>query len=87
VVPQRIAAARERAAARLDGTPWLLNAEVPATVLRYSFPPRPEALTSLDRAMGLGQVSTRGADKIIRVAWSLADLAAKDRPGAPKIFC
>jgi magnesium chelatase family protein len=37
--------------------------------------------------MELGQVSARGADKIVRVAWSLADLAAKDRPGAPKIFC
>jgi magnesium chelatase family protein len=85
VAAQRVAAARERAATRLDGTPWRLNAEVPATVLRRSFPPQPRTLTSLDRAMELGQVSARGADKIVRVAWSLADLAAKDRPGTDQV--
>jgi magnesium chelatase family protein len=85
VVAQRVAAARERAAARLDGTPWRLNAEVPGTVLRRLFPPPPDALTSLDRATELGQVSARGADKIVRVAWSLADLAARDRPGTDQV--
>jgi magnesium chelatase family protein len=80
VVAQRVAAARERCAARLVGTPWRVNAEVPGTALRRAFPPRPGALQSLDRAMELGQVSARGADKIVRVAWSLADLAGKDQP-------
>ncbi len=85
VVAQRVAAARERCAARLAGTPWRVNAEVPGTELRRSFPPRPAALTSLDRAMELGQVSARGADKIVRVAWSLADLAGQDEPGADQV--
>jgi magnesium chelatase family protein len=80
VVAQRVAAARQRCAARLAGTPWRLNAEVPGTALRRQFPPRPGALQSLDRVMELGQVSARGADKIVRVAWSLADLAGKDQP-------
>jgi magnesium chelatase family protein len=35
--------------------------------------------------MSLGQVSARGADKIIRVAWSLADLAGRDRPGPDQV--
>jgi magnesium chelatase family protein len=35
--------------------------------------------------MELGQVSARGADKIVRVAWSVADLAGKPRPGADEI--
>jgi hypothetical protein len=30
--------------------------------------------------MELGQISTRGADQIVRVAWTLADIATKDRP-------
>jgi magnesium chelatase family protein len=85
VVAQRVAAARERCAARLAGTPWRVNAEVPGPVLRQSFPPRPAALTSLDRAMELGQVSARGADKIVRVAWSLADLAGRDEPGSDQV--
>jgi magnesium chelatase family protein len=85
VIAQRVAVARERAAARLAGTPWRVNAEVPGTALRRSFAPAAGALTCLDRAMELGHVSARGTDKIIRVAWSLADLAGKDRPGADQV--
>jgi magnesium chelatase family protein len=85
VVAQRVAAARERCASRLAGTPWRVNSEIPGTVLRRSFPPKSRALTSLDRAMELGQVSARGADKIVRVAWSLADLAGRDEPGADQV--
>jgi magnesium chelatase family protein len=85
VVAQRVAAARERCAARLSGTPWRGNAEVPGAELRRSFPPQPGALTSLERSMELDLVSARGADKIIRVAWSLADLSAKARPGSDEI--
>src|SRR5487761_203568 len=85
VVAERVTAARERCAARLAGTPWRVNAEVPGTALRRAFPPKPGALTSLDRAMELGHVSARGADKIVRVAWSLADLESKDRPGVDEV--
>jgi magnesium chelatase family protein len=84
-VAQRVAAARERCAARLAGTPWRLNAEVPGSALRRDYPPKTGALTYLDRAMSLGQVSARGADKIVRVAWSLADLAGRDRPGPEQL--
>ena len=82
VVAERVAAARDRAARRLAGTPWRLNAEIPGAELRRAFPPEQGALKSLDRAMELGQVSARGADKIVRVAWSVADLAGKPGPGA-----
>lgn len=85
VVAERVAVARERMAHRLSGTPWRLNAEIPGAELRCSFAPEPGALRPLDRAMELGQVSARGADKIVRVAWSSADLAGKPRPGADEI--
>ena len=85
IVAGRVTAARERAARRLAGTPWRLNAEIPGAELRRSFPPERGALRSLDRAMELGQVSARGADKIVRVAWSLADLAGEPRPGAGEV--
>ena len=85
VVARRVAAARDRAARRLAGTPWRLNAEIPGAELRRAFPPEQGALKSLDRAMELGQVSARGADKIVRVAWSVADLAGKPCPGAGEI--
>jgi magnesium chelatase family protein len=85
IVALRVAAARERMAHRLDGTPWRLNAEIPGAELRRSFAPEPGALRLLDRAMELGQVSARGADKIVRVAWSLADLAGRPRPGPDEV--
>jgi magnesium chelatase family protein len=85
LVAARVAAARERCGARLAGTQWRVNAEIPGTVLRRSFPPDSAALASLDRAQELGQVSTRGADKIVRVAWTLADLADLQRPGRDEV--
>lgn len=85
VVAERVAAARERMTHRLYGTPWRLNAEIPGAELRRSFPPEKGALRSLDRAMELGQVSARGADKIVRVAWSVADLAGQPRPGPDEV--
>jgi magnesium chelatase family protein len=80
VVAARVAAARERAAARLNGTPWRLNAEIPGSELRRSFPPAPGSLAPLERAMDLGQISARGVDRVIRVAWTLADIAGIARP-------
>jgi magnesium chelatase family protein len=85
VVARRVALARERMTHRLSGTAWRLNAEIPGAELRRAFPPESGALRSLDRAMELGQVSARGADKIVRVAWSVADLAGKSRPGSDEV--
>jgi magnesium chelatase family protein len=80
VVAARVVAARERTAARLKGTPWRLNAEIPGSELRRAFPPSPGALAPVERAMDLGQISARGVDRVIRVAWTLADLAGIERP-------
>jgi magnesium chelatase family protein len=85
VVARRVAAARGRAAGRLRDTPWRLNAEIPGAELRRTFAPATAALRPLDHAMELGQVSARGADKIVRVAWTVSDLAGKPRPGPAEV--
>jgi magnesium chelatase family protein len=85
VVAGRVSEARRRAALRLDGTPWRLNAQVPGSELRRSYRPAPGALAPLERAMDLGQVSARGTDRIIRMSWTLADLAGLPRPGRTEI--
>ncbi|MBB6120382.1 YifB family Mg chelatase-like AAA ATPase [Nocardiopsis algeriensis] len=87
VVAARVAAARARAARRLEGTPWTTNAQVPGSYLRREFPVEPKALQVLGRAMDLGQISARGVDRALRVAWTLADLAAHDRPGEEETAC
>jgi magnesium chelatase family protein len=81
-VAERVLAARERAAARLRDTPWRVNADIPGSELRRGFPPAPGALRPLERAMDLGEISARGVDRVIRVAWTLSDLAGAARPTA-----
>lgn len=85
VVAARVEQARERAAARLAQTPWRLNAEIPGSELRRCYRPAAGALGPLERAMDLGEISARGADRIIRLSWTLADLAGAPRPGASEI--
>lgn len=81
VVAERVRRARERAAERLSHTPWTTNAAIPGARLRRDFPVEPAALRVLGRAMDLGQISARGVDRALRVAWTLADLADRERPG------
>jgi magnesium chelatase family protein len=85
VVADRVAEARERAGRRLAGTRWRLNAQVPGPELRRAFRPAPGALVPLERAMDLGEISARGVDRIVRMSWTLADLAGVDRPGTAEI--
>lgn len=78
----RVATARDRTRHRLRDTPWTLNADIPGTEMRRSYPPSPEALAPVVRAVDLGEISVRAARQVVRVAWTLADLAGTDRPGA-----
>jgi magnesium chelatase family protein len=85
VVAERVRLARSRAAARLAGTPWRLNAQIPGSELRRRFAPAADALVPLERAMDLGRISARGADRVIRLSWTLADLAGVGRPGVAEV--
>jgi magnesium chelatase family protein len=80
VVAERVVSARHRAARRLSDTPWSCNAEVPGQVLRNQWPLGIDALASAERALHSGVLSARGLDRVVRVAWTVADLAGADRP-------
>ena len=80
IVALRVAQARDRAARRLRDTPWRLNGEVPGSELRRTWPPAPGALAVIERSLERGQISARGVVKVIRVAWTIADLAGQPRP-------
>jgi magnesium chelatase family protein len=81
VVAERVLLARERAAKRLAGTSWRCNAEVASAALHRDFRLPAVALAPLHRGLDLGTLSARGLDRALRVAWTIADLAGKDRPG------
>ncbi|HYP73418.1 MAG TPA: ATP-binding protein, partial [Microbacterium sp.] len=76
----RVVEARARAAHRLVRTPWRTNAEVSGGWLRDGpLAPEPTIRRPLDAALQRGSLTLRGYDRVIRVAWSLADLAGRDR--------
>ncbi|MFE2323970.1 YifB family Mg chelatase-like AAA ATPase [Streptomyces sp. NPDC059385] len=81
-VADRVREARDRAAARLVDTPWRLNSEVPGQELRTRWQAGPGALAQAERDMERGLLTARGLDRVLRVAWTVADLRGRDRPEA-----
>ena len=81
VVAERVQLARERTLGRLAGTPWRSNSEIPGPELRRRFTPSAEAMQGADEALHRGTLSARGLDRILRVAWTIADLAGHEEPG------
>ncbi|WP_327114033.1 YifB family Mg chelatase-like AAA ATPase [Streptomyces sp. NBC_01341] len=84
-VAARVRQARARAAERLAGTPWTTNSEVPGHELRTRLVAAPGALAAAERDMERGALTARGLDRVLRVAWTVADLRAADRPDASDI--
>jgi magnesium chelatase family protein len=81
-VADRVRAARERATARLAGTPWRSNSEVPGRELRSRWHAAPGALDDAERSLERGVLTARGLDRVLRVAWTVADLVGHARPDA-----
>ncbi|MBM9619089.1 YifB family Mg chelatase-like AAA ATPase [Streptomyces zhihengii] len=81
-VAARVREARARAAARLQGTGWTVNSEVPGHELRTRWTVAPGALAVAERDIERGLLTARGLDRVLRVAWTIADLRGRDRPEA-----
>lgn len=81
-VADRVRTARERTARRYEGLPWRTNSEVPGHELRTRWHVRPGALAKAELDLDRGLLTARGLDRVLRVAWTLADLAGHDRPSA-----
>ncbi|MER5641580.1 YifB family Mg chelatase-like AAA ATPase [Kitasatospora sp. NPDC002227] len=79
-VADRVRRARRRAVARYADTPWRTNAEVPGHTLRTRWRPAAGALTDAERDLERGLLTARGLDRVLRVAWTVADLAGHDQP-------
>jgi magnesium chelatase family protein len=79
-IADRVREARNRAATRLAETPWRTNAEVPGLDLRVRFPADPGAIDLLRSAVDTGLLTSEAFVRVLRVAWTLADLRGADRP-------
>lgn len=82
-VAERVRQARDAQERRWRPQGWALNSQVPGPFLRRSPWRLPSATTAtLDRALDLGQVTVRGYDRVLRLAWTSADLNGRSTPNA-----
>jgi magnesium chelatase family protein len=79
-VRARVAAARARQAARFAGCAWSVNADMPSAALTGAWRLPRDVMRPLTDAVARGALSARGADRVQRVSWTLADLASDDVP-------
>jgi magnesium chelatase family protein len=84
-VRTRVEAARARQAARFEGTGWRLNADVPGPTLRARWPLTDEAARVLEDRVYAGVLTRRGATRVHRLAWTVADLRDRARPGVEEV--
>jgi magnesium chelatase family protein len=84
-VARRVAAARAAAGERLAGTGLTVNSQVPGRLLRERFAVPRSALRLAERALERGALSVRGFDRVVRVAWTVADLAGRPVPGTEDV--
>jgi magnesium chelatase family protein len=84
-VARRVQAARAAAAERLAGTGLSMNSEVPGRLLRERWTVPRASLRLAERALERGALSVRGFDRVLRVAWTLSDLAGRTVPGPDEV--
>lgn len=80
-VRARVAQARARQRRRFAGTHWRVNSDVPGPALRSGWPLGGAEGQRLDERVYDGTLTRRGATRVHRLAWTVADLAEVDVPG------
>lgn len=81
----RVEEARARQRRRFTGTPWRTNCDVPGFELRRRCPLGADVGLALEDLLMRGKLTQRGADRVVRLSWTLADLAGLDRPGRTEV--
>ena len=81
VVGARVEQARALQAARWEGASWSLNGQAAGSALRRAPYRLSRAVTAdLDRALDRGLITLRGYDRVLRLGWTVADLAGHAAP-------
>lgn len=82
VVADRVREARARQDRRYRNVEWSTNAGTSGAWLRANVSVPHDVTRELDDALSAGRISMRGADKILRIAMTLADLGGLDAPNS-----
>ena len=79
-VARRVLEARARQAERLQRFGLETNSQVPGRILRGELRLPPAATRILDQSLERGVLTARGYDRVLRLAWTLADLGHRETP-------
>jgi magnesium chelatase family protein len=79
-VRARVTAARERQRQRFAGRSWRLNSQIPSSALVNEWPLPDSARRLLDKKLYDGHLSRRGAVRVHRLAWTVADVRGGGGP-------
>lgn len=80
-VRARVLRARDVARRRWHSYGWQANADAQGAVLRArALRPGRRELEPVEQALDRGVLSARGYDRVLRLAWTIADLAGHDGP-------
>ena len=80
VIAERVRSARVIARQRFAGRGFELNSAIPARELRTDFKPDRLAMNFLHDELDHERLTARGLHKVIRLGWTLADLAGRNQP-------
>lgn len=84
-VRARVEVARMRQLARYAGCSWRLNGQAPGPLLSARWPLTDEAQRLVEEHLYAAKLSRRGAVRVHRMAWTVADLVGIERPGVVEV--
>ncbi|MDV2982322.1 YifB family Mg chelatase-like AAA ATPase [Pseudarthrobacter oxydans] len=79
-VARRVLGARSRQRERLAAFGLETNAQIPGRILRGELRLPPAVTRILDHSLERGVLTARGYDRVLRLAWTLADLGYREQP-------
>ncbi|NSX36909.1 YifB family Mg chelatase-like AAA ATPase [Pseudarthrobacter oxydans] len=79
-VARRVLGARSRQRERLAAYGLETNAQIPGRILRGELRLPPAVTRILDHSLERGILTARGYDRVLRLAWTLADLGYREQP-------
>lgn len=88
VIAQRVLVARDRAKHRWGkaGVRAETNSRVAGATMRRHFPADDSGMAVIESALAKGDITQRGVDRILRLSWTIADLAGIDQPRLAEVF-
>jgi len=79
-IKERVVSARAIASERFRNEKWSLNSEIPSRALRTTYQPEKPAMNFLHSELDQERITARGLHKVMRTAWSIADMSGHSLP-------